>query len=64
MRFSLEPCYRSQSGRLPGGEENPAGEQYTLSDISRQMAGVYECVADNGLGQVAVGAISLQVQCE
>ena len=28
------------------------------------MAGVYECVADNGLGQVAVGTVRLQVHCE
>ncbi|KAF0296990.1 Protein amalgam [Amphibalanus amphitrite] len=53
--------WRKQSGDLPGGEKVAAGERYTVSDITRQMAGVYECVADNGLGQVAVGAIRLQV---
>ena len=28
------------------------------------MAGVFECVAENGVGPLAVGRISLQVQCK
>lgn len=53
-----------QSGALPGGQSTQLGERYQLQDITRQMAGVYQCVADNGRGQIAVGRISLQVQCE
>ncbi|XP_037072407.1 lachesin-like [Pollicipes pollicipes] len=54
--------WRKQTGLLPTGEKTRLGNRYTVSQISRQMAGVYECVADNGLGQTAVGRISLQVQ--
>jgi len=54
--------WRKQSGRLPSGEEVYPGPRYTLTQVTRQMAGVYECVADNTLGMTAIGRISLQVQ--
>ena len=53
-----------QSGRLPNGEETFLGAKLPISQITRQMAGVYECVADNTLNIKAVGRISLQVQCK
>ncbi|XP_037079027.1 lachesin-like [Pollicipes pollicipes] len=54
--------WRKQSGRLPSGDETYPGARYAISEVTRQMAGVYECVADNSLGITAVGRISLQVQ--
>ena len=53
-----------QSGRLPNGDETFHGAKLPIAHITRQMAGVYECVADNKLNIKAVGRISLQVQCE
>ena len=53
-----------QSGRLPNGDETFYGAKLPIAHITRQMAGVYECVADNKLNIKAVGRISLQVQCK
>ena len=53
-----------QTGRLPSGDETQAGARITISGVSRQMAGVYECVPDNGVGAPAVGRVSLQVHCK
>ncbi|XP_043235751.1 lachesin-like isoform X2 [Amphibalanus amphitrite] len=54
--------WRKQVGLLPSGEAQHAGSSYTISEVTRQMAGVYECVAQNGLGKPGVGTVSLQVQ--
>ncbi|KAF0305307.1 Lachesin [Amphibalanus amphitrite] len=54
--------WRKQMGLLPSGEAQHAGSSYTISEVTREMAGVYECVAQNGLGRPEVGTVSLQVQ--
>ncbi|XP_037072718.1 lachesin-like [Pollicipes pollicipes] len=54
--------WRKQAGLLPSGEAQHKGSRYTVAEVTRQMAGVYECVAENGLGKPGVGTVSLQVQ--
>ena len=49
---------------MPSGEaEHEAGE-YTVTGATRQMAGVYLCVAENGVGDPSTASVRLQVQCE
>ncbi|XP_043235053.1 protein amalgam-like [Amphibalanus amphitrite] len=54
--------WRKQHGTLPSGDLERPGRKLHISRIVREMAGVYECVADNGLGSPGVGSVSLQVQ--
>ncbi|XP_037073347.1 limbic system-associated membrane protein-like [Pollicipes pollicipes] len=54
--------WRKQVGLLPSGEAQHPGSRYTVAEVTRQMAGVYECVAQNGLRKPGVGTVSLQVQ--
>ena len=62
--FAVSCCVGPQVGLLPSGEAQHSGSRYTISEVTRQMAGVYECVAQNGLGKPGVGTVSLQVQCK
>ncbi|XP_037086665.1 lachesin-like [Pollicipes pollicipes] len=55
-------AWRKQAGPLPSGETRHEGRVYTIGQVSRQMAGLYECVAENGLGVPGTATVSLQVQ--
>ena len=35
-----------------------------LTDITRQEAGKYKCIANNGIGSPAIGDLWIVVQCE
>ncbi|XP_043232369.1 protein amalgam-like isoform X1 [Amphibalanus amphitrite] len=55
-------AWRKQGGTLPSGAaEHEAGE-YTVTGATRQMAGVYQCVAENGVGNPSTASVRLQVQ--
>ena len=51
--------------QVPGGmQELAGGERLPLLRVSRTDAGIYECVADNSIGDTVAQTVSLQVLCE
>ncbi|XP_037086860.1 peroxidasin homolog [Pollicipes pollicipes] len=57
-------AWRKQHGRLPSGGDHKSGPLLRIYHISREMAGVYECEAENGLGTPGVATVSVHVHCK
>lgn len=49
---------------LPSGEKSVEGFSITIEQASRHQAGVYQCMASNGVGQPVLRDITLKVQCK
>ena len=57
--------WRRKEKKLPTGEEEIVGTTMTFSQVTRQHAGYYLCMADNGFGPSPVQKeVRLQVHCE
>ena len=55
----------AQGGQLlPTGHESSQSASLHLSAIDRKATGLYECHADNGIGQPSSAFVKLQVLCE
>lgn len=50
--------------QMPKADISNGGSTLKLSDVTRHHAGVYECVAGNGVGQDAKEEIHLQILCK
>jgi hypothetical protein len=57
-------CVCLQGGQLPSGESTVQGFSLTLEQVDRHQAGVYQCLASNGVGQSATFDTTLHVLCE
>lgn len=42
---------------------NAEGNYYTIQNVDRSSAGVYECFVDNGVKPTAVAKMRVDVQC-
>ena len=60
-----EVRWRRKEKKLPTGEEEIVGTTLSFSKVTRQHAGYYLCMADNGFGPSPVQKeVRLQVHCE
>ena len=53
-----------QSAQLPPGLSPPHSDALTLSSVSENDSGTYQCVADNGFGQPALDSVNIRVKRE
>lgn len=49
---------------LPGGEQTAVTPVLTLDRVDRHQAGIYQCMASNGVGEDVTQQIVLHVLCE
>jgi len=53
-----------QNNLLPSGEQSVEGYSITIEQATRHQAGIYQCVARNGVGEPVTESIALHVLCK
>lgn len=57
-------AWTRKNGALPSGERTVSGMSLVIQHADRHASGVYQCAADNGVGQPDIKQISLTVLCK
>ena len=52
-----------QNNVMPSGERSLTGQLLYIQHVDRHSAGLYQCSADNGVGQPDTKSITLTVLC-